>query len=199
MAADSYSRLVLFLRIALPLLALGILSTLFLFASKIEPGDVIPFEQAEVEDRVRERRVTRPFYTTQTPDGDNVAYTAEQLITGNSGANEAITLTGLVEFPEGGQVDLAAKSGTFDEQNDLATLTGDVVITTTSGYTLRSQLMTSTLSELNLVSPGRVDGTTPGGTLQAERMEITTQGSSNNMQFLFSGGVKLVYTPKPKE
>lgn len=199
MAADRYSQLVLFLRIALPLVSLGILSTLFLFASKIEPGEVIPFDRAEVENRVREKRVTRPIFTGLTSDGDKVAYTAEQLITGVDGANEAMDVTGLLEFTDGGSVDLIADQGTFDEDGDRATLTGNVLIESTSGYTLRSQFMTSTLSQLHLVSPGQVDGTGPGSTLTASRMKITADEDGNNMQILFSGGVKLIYDPNHNE
>ncbi len=197
-AADPYSRLVLFLRIALPLLALGILSTLFLFASKMEPGDAIPFAQSEVENRVRERRITSPIFLGVTSDGDKVTYTAEQIITGANGENEAINLTGLLELTEGGSIDLVSNIGTFDEGQDLATLRGDVFIHSTDGYTLRSQLMTSTLSYINVISPGRVNGTAPSGTLVAERMQITADDDGKNVQMHFSGGVKMVYDQEEK-
>lgn len=199
MAADPYSRLVLCLRIALPLIALGILSTLFLYSSKITPGDAIPFEKSEVEDRVRDRRVTRPIFTSMTSGGDKVAYAAEQLITGSEGENEVFNLTALVEFTDGGSLDLIADQALFDEKKDNATLTGNVRIKTTSGYTLNSDLMTSTLTQLNLVSPGPVDGTALGGTLDAAHMQITATEGGKNVQFLFSGGVKLVYDPKHNE
>ena len=42
---DSYSRLVQIGKIVLPLVALGILSTLFLFSGEVDPEAAIPFAE----------------------------------------------------------------------------------------------------------------------------------------------------------
>ena len=50
-----HSRLVRVLKIALPLIALLLLSTLFLFSRKINPEDAIPYASVDVDDRLRLR------------------------------------------------------------------------------------------------------------------------------------------------
>ena len=49
-----HSRLVAILKVALPLIALALLSTLFLFSRKIDPEDAIPYATVDVEDRLRD-------------------------------------------------------------------------------------------------------------------------------------------------
>ncbi len=199
MAADPYSRFVSVLRIALPLIALGILSTLFLFSTSIEPGDTIPFAETEVNQRIRDQRVSGPLFAGVTANGDEISVIAEQMITAGVGGNRATDLTARLDFASGGAATLVADEGIMDLASDTATLQGDVLVESTTGYRLRSDFMTSRLSQLDLVSPGEVRGTGPGGTITAQRMQITAAETGNNVQILFSNGVKLVYDPKNRE
>ena len=76
-AADSWTRLVRFLRIALPLLALALLSTVFLVARHLNPDDAIPYSDVDIADRLREPRMTSPDYAGTTADGADLRVTAE--------------------------------------------------------------------------------------------------------------------------
>ncbi len=53
----------------MPLAALAILSTLFLVARTIDPSDAIKFTDLDVEDRLRDPRMTAPTYAGVTSDG----------------------------------------------------------------------------------------------------------------------------------
>ena len=53
-----HSRLVGVLKVLLPLLALAILSTLFLVSRKINPEDAIPYADVDIEDRLRDPKMT---------------------------------------------------------------------------------------------------------------------------------------------
>ena len=46
-----HSRMVFWLKIAMPLLALAILSTLFLFARQVEFEGTLPYAQVEIDDQ----------------------------------------------------------------------------------------------------------------------------------------------------
>lgn len=199
MAADPYSRFVSVVRIALPLLALGILSTLFLVSSKVEPGDSIPFAEGDVAERIRDQRVTAPIFAGVTGSGDKVAVTAERMVTDISGTNTAYTVFAKLDYLSGGHMTLNSDFGEMNVANDTATLRGDVLLRTTSGYRLESDLLRGRFSEVELVSPGPVHGTGPGGTLDAGRMVVTDNGGARGMHFLFTGGVKLVYQPEKAE
>ena len=64
-----HSKLVVWAKVTLPLLALGLLATLFLFSRKIDPTDAIPYADVDVEERAREPRLTMPTYAGVTSDG----------------------------------------------------------------------------------------------------------------------------------
>ena len=74
--ADAHTRVVTWLKIALPLAALAILSTLFLLADKIDPEDALPYAEVDVEDLAREPRMTLPSYAGTTSDGAALSLTA---------------------------------------------------------------------------------------------------------------------------
>jgi lipopolysaccharide export system protein LptC len=59
-AIDGYSRLVAWLKIILPLIALGILATLFLVSRTIDPSQTIPYADVDVQDLARNQRVGAP-------------------------------------------------------------------------------------------------------------------------------------------
>ena len=83
----------------------------------------------------------------------------------------------------------------LDIPDDLATLTGDVIIDTSNGYRIDTGALSSKLSEVLLIAPGAVAAQSPMGDLTAGNMTVKKPNSAENAQMLFSGGVKLVYTP----
>ncbi|MEM6309803.1 MAG: LPS export ABC transporter periplasmic protein LptC [Pseudomonadota bacterium] len=196
MAADPYSRMVSVLRIALPLLALAILSTLFLVSERVQPGENIPFAQNDVQDRVRDQRISSPVFNGVTSAGDNIFLTAEQMVTLEQGGNSATQVRARLDFLEGGSVSFISDYALIDFPQDSADLQGNVLIDSTAGYRIRSDQLLAKLSQIDVFSPGPVDGYGPAGTLMAGKMRITTTNTGKSVQFLFTEGVKLVYDPK---
>lgn len=201
MHADSYSRWVSWLKVLLPLAALGLLSTLFLLSRAIDPETVIPFADKEIQDRLRDQQVTGPFFSGTTAEGDLISFSAEILKTpdGRTGANRAEDVTVEVVIIGGAKINVVAAMSEFDIANDLAELTGDVVITTSTQYRIVSEKLSSQLSVLNLQSPGPVEATGPAGHLNAGSMLMTSSEDGKPAQLIFTNGVKLVYTPKQVE
>lgn len=196
MKGDPYTRFVAIMRIVLPLGALGILSTLFLFSSRIEPGGVMPFAETEVAERIRNQRLSAPKYAALTDDGDEILFTAEQIVTDADGTNQAQQVIAEMRYKDGSSVFVTSDEGTFADHADQATLDGNVRVESTTGYVLHSDFMTARLSQFELVSPGPVNGTGPGNsTLEANSMRITSADNADDLQMVFSGDVKLVYVP----
>lgn len=81
MKGDRHSRVVSWLKVLFPLIALALLSTLFLLSRAIEPQAVIPFADKEVQERLRDQQITGPFYSGTTADGDLISFSAEKLTT----------------------------------------------------------------------------------------------------------------------
>ncbi|MBD3665303.1 hypothetical protein H9Q16_15310 [Sulfitobacter sp. TSTF-M16] len=198
MASDRYSRLISWLKVVFPLTALAILSTLFLLSRSNDPETVIPFADKEIQDRLRDQQVTGPFFTGTTADGDKVSFSAEKLTTpqGETDANEAQQIRSVLELAEGSVVTLEANRASFHIVDDMARLQDKVVISTSGGYRLASDMLETKMSVLALTSPGPVEGIAPAGTLSAGSMTLFPRDGTKAPQLVFTNGVKLIYTPK---
>lgn len=201
MQADRYTRLVSWLKVVFPLMALALLSTLFLLSRVIDPEAVIPFADKEIQDRLKGQQVTGPFYTGTTADGDEIAFSAQSLTTSNTerGVNSARNVDVEIDLAGGTQITLDAAEGYFNLAQDNVDLKGDVLVTTSTGYRIESDLLSARMTGLNLKSPGPVDATGPIGTLNAGSMTLTSETEGGPAQLFFTNGVKLVYTPKGDE
>jgi lipopolysaccharide export system protein LptC len=197
MAPDRHSRVILWLKVGLPLIALGILSTLFLLSRSVDPGRSIPFADVEVQARLRDQQVTAPVFSGATAKGDEITFQADRLTTpaGTTGANMAQDVRLRLRLIEGTQLALVATQAEFDLGADRMALKGDVIISTSSGYDITTDLVSARISKVDITAPGGISARTPAGHLTAGAMRIhsPTDGSA---QILFSNSVKLLYRPK---
>jgi len=193
---NSYSRFVAWAKIVLPLVALGLLSTLFLFSKPIDPSLSIPYAKVDVEQSAREQQIKTPTYSGITSDGSAIKVIAEtaQPDIDNTGLMSAKILTAELVMPNGNVVDIRSKRGIIDNNTNQVTLEGNVEIDTSDGYQILTQSMTSALGKTHITTNSEVQGTGPLGFLKAGEMELT---QNDNAQYLlvFKKGVKLIYTP----
>jgi lipopolysaccharide export system protein LptC len=198
MNAERYARAVAFLKVALPLLALALLSTLFLVSRAVTPPATIPFAPSEVRDRLTSQQLTGPFFSGTSARGDQIAFTADRLNRpdGATGSSRAENIFVTVDFASGGQVTLAADLAVIDIAADTGELSGAVEIITSMGYELRSERLDVQLSDIHITSPGPVDGKTPAGDLEAGSMRLLVPTDGSDAQLIFTNGVKLLYQPK---
>ncbi len=195
---DAHSRLVAWAKIILPLAALAILSTLFLFARTIDPDDAIPYAEVDVAERIREPRLTAPTYSGVTSDGSSLTFKAAEARPGaDGGAATAQSLSLLLETPDGGRADLSAASGALDSVAGMLTLQGGVIVTTSTGYTVRTEAVNARLDRTGLVAPGAITADAPMGKITASGMTLEQTGASGNYLLVFDGRVRLIYTPDP--
>ncbi|WP_300032890.1 hypothetical protein [uncultured Roseobacter sp.] len=198
MQGDRYSQWVAWLKVALPLMALGILSTLFLLSRSVNPTSSIPFADEDVQTRLANQQVSGPYYSGTTADGDQIAFIAEtvtspQALVGETRAEDVFVR---IDMINGTGVTVKSNSASVQLSEDVAELTGNVVLTTSQGYQVRSQLLTARVTELDVRSPETVSAVTPGGDLVAGAMHLRATGPDNNAQMVFTNGVKLLYQPK---
>lgn len=193
---DWYSRLVAWLKVLLPLVALGLLSTLFFLSRSYDPKDSIPFAEADIRDRVQNERVTSPKFAGTTRSGDRVLVTADSMMTGPETGNRAVNLKAQVYLASGIQVIFASQSGSLDIQEKLVRLEGAVNLSTSSGFEFRTEKLMASFDNLSVVSPGPVTGISPFGTLKAGTMRLARLGAEDNAHLLFTNGVNLIYNPR---
>jgi len=196
---DGYSRLVAWLKVLLPLMAILLLSTLFLLSRNVEPVATLPFANSEIDERVNEQQITRPFFSGTTNGGDRISLSADTMATRSGLNNEAAELSAQIDLVSGTRIILMSDHGQFDMAENTSTLAGNVVITTSSGFNLSSETLIADFDSLMLQSPGTVQGFAPFGTLNAGRMRLQRQETGSNAHLVFTNGVKLIYTPQNKE
>ncbi|MEL7097630.1 MAG: hypothetical protein AAGM84_02265 [Pseudomonadota bacterium] len=192
---DWYSRLVSLLKVALPLAALAILSTLFLLGRTDEPNATIPYSDAEIAERLRDQQMTGPFFTGTTANGDRIAFSAEKMTVQASG-NAATGITAQFDLAGGGRILLLSDMGLLDIAAARAELSGAVDITSDAGLRVTSDAMTANLETGSLVSPGPIEARGPIGELTAGQMALQTSGGGGPAQLIFTNRVKLIYRPE---
>lgn len=198
---DRHTRVVGWLKVALPLAALAILSTLFLLSRRIEPPDDLPFAQVELEDRARRQQITRPSLSGATDNGDLVEVSAAE-VQPDAVNPERVTASDVqarIEFHDGGEMRVRSDSALFDRAEGRAELSGDVVVATATGQEIRTGKLDIALDTLEVEAPGEVRSSGPEGNLVAGGMRVTGGTEGNDVQLVFTGGVKLVYEPQRSE
>jgi len=197
---DRYSRLVAFLKVLLPLAALGLLSTLFLLSRGVDPDAAIPFQDAEIAERVRGQRVTEPYFAGVTDAGDEISFTAAIARPAQDGEPaQATDLIAQIHTQDGARITLSSDTGLVALTMDQATFDGAVQIRTSTGFALDSDQLVAGLKQLTLHSPGPVTGQGPFGSLSSGAMTLKTQAETEQVHILFTQGVKLLYDPKQVE
>ncbi|MEP5631369.1 MAG: hypothetical protein ABJP79_05750 [Tateyamaria sp.] len=196
---DGYSRLVALLKVLLPLMALLLLSTLFILSRNVDPVATLPFADTEIVERLQGQQVTGPVFSGATDGGDMIMVSASRMSTRGGSKNNAEDFSAQIDLKSGAQILLSSDEGQFDLTSNVSQLVGNVVITTSTGYKVTSDALEADFDELALQSPGPVTGTGPIGTLNAGMLHLRRGTGDTNTHLIFTNGVKLVYTPQNTE
>ena len=198
-AADAYSRWVLFAKIALPMAALAILSTLFLFSGGIDPEAGIPFAEVDVEEIAREQRLTNARFGAVTEDGAAIALAAREARPDPDDVNiiRATEISGSIDLPGGAQIVLVSGGALIDLNAQTAGLTENVRVTSTTGLYVAADQMLADLGLAELTSDGPVRVETPFGKLEAGNMLLVRGTEADQVyRLVFNRRVKLLYHPQ---
>ena len=196
---NTYSRVVAWLKVLLPVIALVLLSTMFLISRTIDPSRAIPFANVDVDGMVRDQRISAPAFSGVTRDGAALSFKAETArpLPDRTDGLSAESLTARIETPDGAQVDIEAANALIDGGAGLLSLSGGVVVTTSTQYRIEAEGLTSHLDRAELESDGAVHATGPLGVLDAGQARIAPEdGNASTYLLVFKEGVKLVYVPK---
>lgn len=197
MVIDRHSRMVGWLKVALPLAALAVLATLFLLADRVDPDAALPYAEVDVEDRAREPRMTAPSYAGTTSDGASLMLTAREARprTADAPARASDMLLELTT-PDGGLTELRAATAVIDQTARQMVLSGGVSVSTGTGYRLETAEITARLDRSGLESQSEVTASGPAGDLRAGGMTLGQDNQTPGGYLLvFNEGVRLVYLP----
>ena len=189
-----HTRLVRLGRLVLPVLALVLLSTVFLLARSVDPEDAIPFADVDVSERARDRQLTAPRLSGVSTDGVAFDLSARLARPETEDPNRMTADTVRLVLTGDGQATVTADNAHVDTRARNLRLDGDVRIDTSTGYRVQTDRLEGSLGHLRIVAPGEVTGEGPLGQLRAGAMTIS-EDAEGGTRLLFNGGVDLLYTP----
>lgn len=194
-----YSQVIAWLKILLPVAALALLSTLFLFSRSTEPIGTVPFAEALQRGETARQQVNAPYYAGTTARGDMLTMTAGSVRPMSGGALKADTLEARMQLSDGSEIRLDSATATLREDERKARLEGGVRIISSTGYVLQTDSLISGIDTVEAETGGPVVGQGPAGRLEAGHMRIAATQEGGDVQLLFTKGVKMVYHPPTEE
>lgn len=194
---DGYTRLIGWLKILLPLAALGLLSTVFLLSETQAVRNDLPFADVGSSTEGLSEGVQRPTFAGATEDGDLISFVAETArpVDGGIDTIEAEEVLARIDLTTGGTITFRSDTARLAEAQGLAQLNGGVVVTSATGYRIETETLSAGLDTLFAETDGEVRGEGPAGRFTAGRMEIRAIAPDDTVRLRFSEGVKLVYLP----
>lgn len=190
---DSHTQIVTLLKLFLPLVALAILSSLFIFSRAIDPEAAIPYATVDVADRLREPKVTDAEYAGMADDGSAISISVAVAVPDGGSGGTAKLVTARITSKQGDLTEVLANAMAYNDKN--AALTGGVEIRN-SGYDLKTEAMDLVMDRISLTSRGEVRGTGPLGNLTAGKMRLTVSDeTARDYLLVFNSGVHLIYQP----
>ncbi len=197
MARDNiYSKAVVWVKVTLPLIALGLLSSLFLLAGTPDPDAALPYAEVDIDQIAREQRVTEPRFAGVLAEGQELILVADA-VTADAGQTEQIraqTIEGRMDLSAEAFLTVEAALGNFDMARQSATLSDGVMVQSSQGYQLDSAELVMALDRVELRAPGAVHITGPGLDLTADSMEMV--GPEGETILRFNGAVRMLYEPQ---
>ncbi len=197
MARDNiYSKAVVWVKVTLPLIALGLLSSLFLLAGNPDPDAALPYAEVDIDQITREQRVTEPRFAGVLAEGQELILVADA-VTADAGQTEQIraqAIEGRMDLSAEAFLTVEAALGNFDMARQRATLSDGVMVQSSQGYQLDSAELVMALDRVELRAPGAVHITGPGLDLTADSMEMV--GPEGETILRFNGTVRMLYEPQ---
>ena len=189
------SRVVAWLRVLLPLAALGLLATLFMWSDRPDPESVIPYAEGGADLLDGPPRMTAPTWAGVTEDGARVSLSADSATPrSDTGAHaEAMRLDWA--GPDGTEARATAPQAAME--GDQIRLGGGVSVTLSSGWDLVAGRLTAARDRAEVVAEGGVEVTAPFGHLTADaaRLHRPDDGAAGGEVLDFTGRVRLIYQP----
>jgi lipopolysaccharide export system protein LptC len=194
-----HTRIVRTARVALPLLALALLSSLFILTQSPDPDAAIPTAGTDLDILINEQRLTNPRFTGVSAAGAAFSITADLARPDPEDPKKlsADSLTVSIDGLSGGnQLFVQAGRGQVDTGARLIQLARDVDIRSSLGIEVQTDQMMGDMIQMEIYAPDTLTGQGPFGDLTAGAMRLTRDVATGQQLLLFEDGVILLYQPE---
>ncbi|MDB9991072.1 hypothetical protein OAD94_01025 [Amylibacter sp.] len=185
----------------MPVMALMLLSSIFVFGKK----DTLRSGNKEIDnemvDLATDQKITNPQFSSVTNFGNAFILKAIEAMPDSPTPEKIDLVEPSMEFDalNGIGFKINSDNGSVNFIKHSAQLTGNVYINMTNGYEAFSEKIKLNLKLGSLIAPGSVEAVGPSGKIIAGSMEllkdIDINTSKLNGNLRFSNGVRLIYLP----
>ncbi len=198
----SYSRLVRWLKVGLPLVALGLMSAIFLLPGQKGFDGGLIYTTAELLALGEGLAVSNPSFAGSTKEGEPFLVRADSA-TPDKPDPELVTLENVfaeIDMKDGRKVTLTAESGALRPKADALSLAGGVKVVTSDGYVITTETANADVRSGLLIAPGPVDaqgprGSIASGSFRMRRADAKDKSASGDF-FWFENRVKVTFVPE---
>ncbi len=190
-------------RLVLPLGAVALLSTVFLFSRSIDPQRAVELADIDIAELTREPRIGTARFAAVTQENTALTVTAQTVRSGQDLQQDAPILlsldhpAGALSFPRDRLVEFRGMAGRIDQAADVMRLEGDVWLETSDGYIAQMPELRAALSKTHIEGIGGITAEGPPGTISADSVELTpSPANSGGYLLAFRGNVRLLYLPE---
>jgi lipopolysaccharide export system protein LptC len=177
-AARRHTWAVRTLRVAFPLLAIGVITSMFVSARTL-PRGIENVDLGEVGLDGTTLTMQNPSLSGFNENGTSYKVTAGQAL--QDVTNPRIVrledIDGTMAKPDGSTVELSAKSGVFDADAKILDLTADIEVRTNTGDRAYLESAKVDMEEGTIFSDKPVRAQTKSGNIRADSMSITERGA----------------------
>ena len=193
----AYSRAVAWMKVLLPLGALAVISALYFAAQRT--GDLSEiFSAEELATLGAGLRLDNPRFAGVTEQGEPFAIRADWALP-DSAMPRLIDLErpeGEIELNDGRTISARAATGRMHRENKILVLEGGVVLDTSDGYHVETDLIELDLDAKTAFAPGPVSGTGPRGQIDAGSFRAAAgEDGARAGKIWFENRVRVVFIP----
>ena len=204
----TYSRFVRWLKIGLPLVALAILSAVFLLPKEKGFDGGLIYSTAALVALGEGMTVDNPRFTGATKQGEPFVVSADNAVPDGPDPTLIVLAAPRASFDQAERsVSLAAREGKLRPKDQILQLSGHVRLETTDGYVVETNWVEADIRAGAVRAPGKVRAMGPGGAIEAGSFRAerpggvsaeagAANGLSQGDRFWFENGVKVTYAPR---
>jgi lipopolysaccharide export system protein LptC len=189
---------VILTKVILILVALGLLSSIFILSTTVESKTSVPTSHLDLRQRVQEKGVLNPHFAgvSKNEYEINLRATYAHPINGEMQKFKAQNVNADIKTPSGRIIYIASDSADVTQHNFIANLIDNVVINTDNGYRLTTEILETRFDTIFAKSPVPVAGAGPIGDIESNRMLLISHETTGDAHLLFEGDVKVIYKPR---
>ena len=195
-----YTRLITITKVVLPLIAIGLLGTVFLVTNDEAQEGGFTFTKADLNSLESGMRIDKPRMFGSNPNGDLYNFVADALLPDSLTPSlvEAQQISGEIKYQTGGNIQLSAQKAEFMLEGNQIRLSGGMLAVMSDGARVTGEGLLAELDTGKLTSNGSVSVTSPLGSIQAGnfRVELIGEGDEEKQMIWFENGVMLSFRPE---